>query len=57
MVAILKKELGISKTLYEILQIISVNAFEQMPLAELLAENDQITQQDDYQKLFMFNHN
>ena len=57
MVAILKKELGISKTLYEILQIISVNAFEQIPLAELLAENDQITKQDDYQKLFMFNHN
>jgi hypothetical protein len=56
MVAILKKELGIPKTLYEILQIISVNAFEQIPLAELLAENEPIAEQGDCQKLFMFNH-
>ena len=55
MVAILKKELGIPKTLYQILQIISVNAFEQFPLAELLAENEPITERAVHQKLFMFN--
>ena len=56
MVAILKKELGIPKTLYEILQIISVNAFEQLSLAELLAEYEPTAEQDDDQKLFQFNH-
>lgn len=55
MVAILKKELGIPKTLYEILQIISVNAFEQIPLGELLAENKPTAEQGVAQKLFMFN--
>ena len=55
MVAILKKELGIQKTLYEILQIISVNAFEQTPLGELLAENKPTAEQGVTQKLFMFN--
>ena len=55
MVAILKKELGIQKTLYEILQIISVNAFEQIPLGELLAENKPTAEQGVAQKLFMFN--
>ena len=37
MVAILKKELGLTKTLNEILQISSVNIFEQVPAAELFA--------------------
>jgi transposase len=37
MVAIVKKRLQNSKTLNEILQIVSVNIFEQVPLAELLA--------------------
>ena len=39
MVAIVKKEVGTAKSLNEILQILSVNAFEQVPLAELLVEN------------------
>jgi len=38
MVAIVKKRLGIPKTMYEILQIVSVNTFEQVPLSELLTE-------------------
>lgn len=37
MVAIVKKRLQNPKTLNEILQIVSVNIFEQVPLAELLA--------------------
>ena len=38
MVAIVKKRLQIQKTMYEILQIVSVNIFEQVPLEELLTE-------------------
>jgi hypothetical protein len=38
MVAIVKKTTNLSKSLNEILQIVSVNIFEQCPLAELLAE-------------------
>jgi IS4 transposase len=37
MVAILKKQLGLPKTLNEILQICSVNIFEQAPATEILA--------------------
>jgi hypothetical protein len=37
LVAILKKQLGITKTLNEILQICSVNIFEQAPATEILA--------------------
>jgi hypothetical protein len=37
MVAIIKKQLNIQKSLNEILQIVSVNIFEQVPLQELLA--------------------
>lgn len=37
LVAIVKKQLQIPKTLNEILQIVSVNIFEQIPLEELLA--------------------
>jgi hypothetical protein len=38
MVAILKKELESEKSLYEILQVVSVNAFEQIPVRQLLTE-------------------
>jgi IS4 transposase len=37
LVAIAKKQLGLDKSLYQILQILSVSAFEQLPLSELLA--------------------
>jgi hypothetical protein len=39
-VAIARKQLGISRSLTTVLQIVSVNAFQKTPLAELLAEND-----------------
>ena len=39
LVAIVKKKLQIQKTLNEMLQIVSVNIFEQTPLPELLATN------------------
>jgi hypothetical protein len=38
LVAIAKNELKLEKTLYEILQILSVSAFEQTPMSELLAK-------------------
>ena len=60
MVAILKKELGLTKTLNEILQISSVNLFEQVPAAELLAtqteENLLPWDHLDLQKSFVFNN-
>jgi hypothetical protein len=59
MVAILKKELGLTKTLNEIPQISSINIFEQVPAAELLAtQTEQILlswDQLDLQKSFIFN--
>jgi IS4 transposase len=59
MVAILKKELGLTKTLNEILQISRVNIFEQVPAAELFAtqteENLLSWNQLDLQKSFVFN--
>ena len=40
LVAIVRKELGLSQSLAQILQILSVNAFEQVPLAELVTKLD-----------------
>lgn len=39
LVAIAKKQWGLEKSLYEILQIVSVSALEQIPLGELLQKN------------------
>jgi hypothetical protein len=59
MVAILKKRLKIEKTLNEILQIVSVSIFEQLPLEELLATTPPIAAQkvdeQQFQKLLLFN--
>jgi hypothetical protein len=59
LVAILKKQLGVEKTLNEILQICSVNIFEQAPAAEILAaqtdENSLTRGQSCFQKHFQFN--
>jgi transposase len=41
LVAITKKELKIDRPLYTILQVISVNPFSQVPLNELLRQNDE----------------
>jgi len=54
MVAIIKKELGIQKSLYEILQIVSVNAFAQTSLAELLTDTSPIVSPSECQKLLLF---
>ena len=37
LVAIIHKELGLQISLFQVLQIVSVNAFEQVPLARLVA--------------------
>lgn len=59
MVAIIRKRLEIRKTLNEILQIVSVNIFEQIPLEELLASGPEISiakvDDDQPQKAFTFN--
>jgi hypothetical protein len=39
LVAIAKKQLKLEKSLYEILQILSVSAFEQIPISQLLAKD------------------
>jgi hypothetical protein len=38
LVAIVRKELGLEMSLSQILQILSVNGFEQIPLAELVTQ-------------------
>jgi hypothetical protein len=45
MVAIVRKRLKIRKSLNEILQIVSVNIFEQLPLEELLATQPALSEQ------------
>lgn len=59
MVAITKKRLNIQKSLNEILQIVSVNIFEQVPLGELFARNMEMREQkvdeNQTQKSFTFN--
>jgi Transposase DDE domain/Domain of unknown function (DUF4372) len=56
MVAIVRRQLNLQKSLNEILQIVSVNIFEQTPLAEVLASTrttpEQIVGDHAAQKLF-----
>lgn len=58
MVAIVRKQLTIRKSLNEILQIVSVSIFEQVPLKELLATQSEITAsqiaENQLQKCFIF---
>jgi hypothetical protein len=60
MVAIIKKRLNIRKSLNEILQIVSVSIFEQMPLEELLAAepfcSGQMNAQNQFQNLLPLNY-
>jgi uncharacterized membrane protein len=55
MVAIVRKQLNLQKSLNEILQIVSVNIFEQIAMAELLASQlplpEQIVGDDHTQNL------
>ena len=58
MVAIMRKRLKVEKSLNEMLQIISVNIFEQVPLTDLLATSETIPspekEEDASQKLLLF---
>jgi IS4 transposase len=55
LVAILKKELKLTQSLHEILQILSLHPFEQHPVRELLAQIDPDKNLDDQQNLFNIN--
>ncbi len=55
LVAIMKKELQISHSLYTILQILSVTLFEQSPVKELLMQTaNSPTQLDPQNQLLLF---
>ena len=57
MVAILKKELKVEKSMYEILQLISVNPFEKLDFCELLRQRPSAENSPVFQKAFVFNEN
>jgi IS4 transposase len=55
LVAIVKKELGVQRSLYEILQVLSVSLFEKTPLLEALqTEIDTSEQGADHNQLKLF---
>jgi hypothetical protein len=53
--AILRKELGLEVSLSQILQILSVNVFEQMPLVELVAKSASQNETADSRNQLVFN--
>ncbi len=56
LVAIVKKRLNLSASLYELLQILSLTLFERIPLIQLLADCEPITKPVDFQnQLNLFN--
>ena len=55
LVAILKKELELTQSLHEILQILSLHPFEQSPIKELLMKTRAEIKTDENQKSFDFN--
>jgi hypothetical protein len=55
LVAILRKELRLEVSLSQILQILSVNVFEQMPLAELVAKSAPQNETTDSRNQLVFN--
>lgn len=55
LVAILRKELGLEVSLSHILQILSVNVFEQLPLAELVAKSTSQNETTDLRNQLVFN--
>ena len=57
MVAILKNELKVEKSLYDILQLISVNPFEKLSFCELLSQKPLAENTPEFQKAFVFNEN
>jgi hypothetical protein len=57
MVAILKKQQKVGKSLYEILQLISVNPFEKLSFSELLSQQPSTENSSAVQKAFVFDEN
>jgi hypothetical protein len=55
LVAIVRKELGLELSLSQILQVFSVNVFEQMPLAELVAKTAPQNETLDSRNQLVFN--
>jgi len=55
LVAILRKELGLELSLSQILQVLSVNVFEQMPLLELVMKTTSQIQTPDSRNQLVFN--
>ena len=55
LVAIVRKELGLELSLSQILQILSVNVFEQVPLAELVAKTGLQDDASDIRNQLVFN--
>jgi hypothetical protein len=54
-VAILKKQLNLPQSLHKILQILSLNAFEKVPLPELLTQTESRFREDDtHNQLMLF---
>lgn len=56
LVAIVKKELKLERSLSSILQILSVNVFSKEPLAQLLTENESQIEQDHACNQLVFNY-
>jgi len=54
-IAILKKKLNLDKSLYEILQILSVSVFDKTPVNQLLMSSElQISKKDNHNQLILF---
>jgi len=56
LVAILRKELGVELSLSQMLQVLSVNVFEQVPMAELFAKSASYTETPDSHNQLMLWH-
>jgi hypothetical protein len=55
LVAIVRKELGLELSLSQILQVLSVNVFEQVPLSELVAKSASQNEMFDSHNQLVFN--
>ena len=55
LVAIVRKELGLELSMSQILQILSVNVFEQVPLAELVTKTGLQDDINDIRNQLVFN--
>jgi hypothetical protein len=55
LVAIIRKELGLELSLSQILQVLSVNVFEQAPLAQLVAKTASQNEMSDSRNQLVFN--